>query len=489
MLGLIKPVWALFFGILMLMVGQGLQGTLLGIRATFEGFLSLQIGLVMSSYYGGMLLGAAFSPQLVRHYGHVRVFAAMASLASIGVLIYPVFIDWRVWFIMRMLHGYAMTSLYVVAESWLNNLAQNATRGRLLSFYMLVQYAGLVFGNLTLNLASPESFLLFTLVSILVSLALIPMMLSEVHGPYMASPSKMPLGQLYRASPLGIVGIFLTGLLLSLFFGMGAVLGSRMGLSSFQISIMVSLYMVGGFGAQWPVGVLSDRLDRRGMMLLVLGVGCLAVVLCLIGMADGFFWLFYTGCFVFGCSTLPLYSLVVAHANDFLENDQMVSASGTLYIMASLGSFLGPILVGQVLDLAGPVGFFVFYLIGQLVFMGYILYRVTRRKMPEELKTASSRTFYLPPRATPISASLHPEADLSGPMDSIMRQNAPASGEDGSGEPPVPDEVVSASSVASDADPAVPSDSPDSGEPPSSASAPSDEASPEDSSGASSRKS
>ena len=246
MMAAVSSTWALLLGMALLMIGNGLQGTLLGVRASLEGFATSTTGILMSGYYVGFLAGSALAPRLVARVGHVRVFGALASLASVAILVHALFVGPATWLAMRLMSGFAYAGLYVVAESWLNEEATNATRGRLLSVYMVVSLGGVALGQALLNLADPSTPDLFVLVSVLVSLGLVPMLLSASRMPAFEAPSAVGVRQLYDATPTGVLGMFITMIAQGAFFGMGAVYASEVGLSVGEISLFMGLALLGG---------------------------------------------------------------------------------------------------------------------------------------------------------------------------------------------------------------------------------------------------
>jgi len=374
----VRAAWALFLGVALMMLGGGLQSSLLGVRAELEGFPTTATGVIMSAYFVGFLLGSLIVPRLIGRVGHVRVFAALASLASASALAHVIFIEPATWTAMRLITGFAYAGLYIVAESWLNDRATNRTRGGLLAVYMVVLMGGTAGGHLLLNLDSPSGFHLFALVSVLVSVSLIPLLLARAPAPAFGRPHPVGLGELYRASPLGVVGCFGTGIVHGAALGMGAVYAGSAGLSVAEISVFMGAVYLGGMLLQWPIGRLSDRFDRRlvltGTTLLAAAaaVGALAAaqvstsaLIALIGL--------------FGGLTLPMYALCISHTNDFLRPEQMTAASGRLYMVTGVGSTLGPIGVAQAMGLVGPQGYFVF-LAGVHTAIGvFALWRMTRR--------------------------------------------------------------------------------------------------------------
>lgn len=374
-------VWALLLGMGMLMLGNGMQGTLLGLRASDEGFSGTVTGLVMSGYFLGLLGGAALAPVIIRQVGHVRVFAAMASLASTAILVHAMFVTASVWAAMRILTGFAYSGIYIVTESWLNDRATNELRGRLLSVYLIVTYVSMGGGQLTMNLASPGAYDLFLLNAIILSLALVPILLSNNPQPDTTAPDPLSLLRLYRISPLGTVGTFIVGMSHGAVFGMAAVFARGFGLSVAQVSAFMAALIAGGAILQWPIGRISDRMDRRRVLLgLALVVAVVAAVAIPVGVISN------TGLvgmgFLFGGTVLPMYGLCVAYVNDHLQPNQMVAASSGLYKAVAVGAVIGPALTGWLMDLLGTSGFLWYFVALHLAMALFALYRMTRSEAP-----------------------------------------------------------------------------------------------------------
>lgn len=349
-------LWALLLGVGLLMLGNGLQGSLLGVRAAEEAFGNTVTGLVMSAYFVGFLAGSTLAPRKLRDVGHIRVFAALASITSIAILVHVLFIDPWVWALMRLITGFAYAGLYVVTESWLNGYAANQLRGRLLAFYMIISYLGMGGGQLLLNLADPGGVVLFLLVSILMSLALVPILLSYTPQPDTSTPESMNLFRLYRLSPLGTLGCLLTGIANGSIFGMGAVFATGSGMAVNEVAAFMGAFILGGAVFQWPLGKLSDKTDRQWVIVLV---ALTATVLAGVGLATSG-WNSVTlpllGALL-GGTTLTLYSLFLACANDFLTPHQTVAASSSLVLALGVGAILGPLSTGLLMDWLGPEGF------------------------------------------------------------------------------------------------------------------------------------
>jgi len=378
MLSAVRSSWALLFGIALIMLGNGLQGSLLGLRATIEGFTTLTTGLIMTGYYVGFLVGSQVMPTFVQKVGHVRVFAALASLASASVLLHTVFVDPWIWCILRIVTGIAYAGLYIVAESWLNDQSTNQTRGQILSIYMVISLGGLGLGQLLLNVTDPAGSGLFILVSVLISLALMPILLTTGSVPNFSDGYKIGIKQLYRASPLGVIGCMSVGMVHGAFFGMGAVYANNIGMSVAQVSYFMFAVLIGGIVLQWPLGRLSDAVSRRRLITVI---NCIAAVLSLaaIHISGGSHETLLVIMCLYGGMSLPLYSICVAYTNDRLDPKQMVAASGTLVLVRGIGSILGPGSTALLMAYVGPNGFFWFLASAHAVVGLLAVYRMTRR--------------------------------------------------------------------------------------------------------------
>jgi len=374
----LKSSWALLLGFGILMLGDGLQGTLLAVRADQEGYSATITGMIMSSFYIGFLSGSILTPRIMVQVGHVRVFAALAALASASILVHAVFVEIPVWVALRLISGFCFAGLYVVAESWLNERATNETRGKLLSLYMVVTYIGIGLGQLFLNLGDPKDFPLFVLTSVLISIAVIPLLLSANTTPKFDESVGIGLRDLYRISPLGIVGMFIIGMVTATFFALGPVYGQRLGLNLEKISYFMASAVVGTVLLQWPIGALSDRFDRRLILTIVTLLTAAAAFVC-VHLATQPTEVLLLGVGVFAGLALPLYSVCIAHTNDHLQPNQMIAASGTLVLAGGLGAVVGPLVIASAMDYFGNDSFF-WCMGGAHLLTGlFALYRMTKR--------------------------------------------------------------------------------------------------------------
>lgn len=401
MLAVFRDSWTLLLGLLLLMLGNGLQGTLLGVRGALEGMTPGALSVVMSAYFLGLLIGARVTPLMIRRVGHVRVFAALASMISAGFILYAAAPDPWIWAATRLVVGFCFCGVYIVAESWLNERATNATRGQAMSAYMLVQMVGIVAAQGLMTLADPAGYALFVLISVLVSLAVTPMLLSVSPAPAFDAAKRMSLRRLMQVSPLGCVGVFLLGGVFSAMFGMAAVYGALAGLTVPQISALVAAMYAGGLVTQWPMGWMSDRMDRRRLIVGLCVAGFVASGLAALG--PGYPVLLLLAA-VIGGSVNPLYSVLIAHTNDFLEPSDMASASGGMLFLNGVGAVGGPLAVGVLMDRFGPGAFFLQMggLMGLIALYG--LWRMTRRAAKSAVETGAHISVL--PSASPVAVEI-----------------------------------------------------------------------------------
>jgi len=413
MLSFLSSAWALLLGMMLLQVGNGMQGTLLGVRGEMEGFSTLEMSLVMSGYFVGFLFGSRMAPDMIRRVGHVRVFAALASMISAVMILYPTFTNVYTWGAGRILIGFCFSGVYVVAESWLNDAATNENRGKALSLYMVVQMVGIVSAQGLMLTADPGGFVLFIIPSVLISIAFAPILLSISPVPAFDTTKPMSLMGIMRISPLGCVGMFLLGGIFSAQFGMASVYGAEAGLSVAQISTFVAVFYIGALLVQYPLGWLSDRMDRR---LLILIVAAICAGGAIIGMIlGGFFPLLLVAAFLVGGMSNPLYSLLIAYTNDFLDHDDMAAAAGGLVFINGLGAVFGPIITGWIMGVIGPSGFFLFIAALSIAMVAYAAYRMTRRAAPSAADTDSYTA--VAPGASPMVVTYAQEVAIEAAQD------------------------------------------------------------------------
>ncbi|MGE4570759.1 MAG: MFS transporter [Gammaproteobacteria bacterium] len=350
--------WPLFLGVLFISLGNGLQGTLSSWRAEAEGFSIITIGWVMSGYFVGSLISAILSPKQIRKTGHIRTYAAFASLASTAILIQIIFIDEFVWFVSRLLSGFCIAGIMIIVEGWLNSISTNKNRGQIFSIHMMVVWGGLALGQGLFVVDDPTGVNLFLLASILLSVSLIPVLLTKIESPIIEAQESLGLRALLRASPSGVATIGISALASAAFFGLGTIYAIKIGLTIPETALFMTLFV--GFGAafQWPLGWLSDKIDRRKVILLCCAnVIAICVVLHVFEFSTPVF-LVLSG--LIGGNTLPLYALGVAQANDRLEPKQMISASGTIVLVYGVFAAFGPFTMSYFLDVFDAMGFLLY---------------------------------------------------------------------------------------------------------------------------------
>lgn len=383
----LASTWPLLLGMAILMLGAGLQGTLIGVRATLEHFPTFATGLVMASYYVGYSGGSMAAPALVHRVGHIRVFAALTAISCATILLQGAWINALVWAVLRVASGFCFAGIYVVAESWLNERVSNENRGSLLAIYMLVLYGGLGIGQFLLNLSDPGGPYLFMLIAGLIAVALVPIALSATHAPEIRVPTKLPIRALYRISPLGTVAVAISGMVSATMFGLGPVYAGLLGMQPSAIAGFMAASIFAATLTQWPVGRLSDRIDRRSVLVMVCALSAS------IALAAAFFpdqrarylTVFFA---VFGGLALTLYSLACSNLNDHLQASQRVSASSSIILVNGAGAIVGPIAVAAFMEPFGPNAYFVSLGVLMAFLACFGLWRKGKRPpVPAEQKT------------------------------------------------------------------------------------------------------
>ena len=408
--------WALFMGMGAIMLAYGYQNALLGVRAVIEDFSLASTGFMMSGYFVGYFIGARTIPSIISGVGHIRVFAAFASVASLAILVHSIFINPLTWFVLRVITGYSMVSIYTIAESWLNDRSSNKNRGKVLSIYMIILYGSMGLGMFMLNFSSPEKFQPFILISVLMSAALLPILLTKRKPPQFKKIQSMSLKDLYNSSPLGMVSAVLYGIVQSALFTLLAVYAAAMNFSIFDISLVTFLLAISGAVSQYPVGYISDKFDRRKVIiystfgaaifafLAIFSVGTMYLPE---GLGSSKLW-FYIFLVLFSVCSLPMFSLILAHTNDFITRDKFVAAGAGLQFAFGLGAISGPFLCSLLMGLVGNNGFFVFLIFFHCV-IGF--YGIHRMKVRPSEDNPDSQFVAVPTTITPVGLELNPSAE------------------------------------------------------------------------------
>ncbi len=368
----------------LLLLANGLFATLLGVRTQIEGFSSSLTGLIVAAYFSGLLLGGLFAAAVVTRVGHIRSFAAFASLMSVSALMHPIVVDAYAWMAFRMVAGFCMAGMIMVTESWLNESATNKTRGKVLSIYMITNYFAAGCGNFLLTVGEPSEFELFSLASIIFSLALVPVLLTRAKAPVPVHAERMHVWELYRIAPLGVVGVFCCGLVNASINGLGSVFAANVGFTATQLSTFMAIMVMSGLLLQWPVGLLSDRIGRGPLLVYIPLVVAAAAIWQLF--VDGFVPVLAGAAFL-GAFVFTLYSLAAATANDRVTSEQRVQVAGALLITYGLGAVIGPIIASQFMGLLGPQGLFFYIALIELVLCAFsIITRKQRVGSPDKRK-------------------------------------------------------------------------------------------------------
>jgi MFS family permease len=397
---------ALLLGMAVLTLGAGLQATLLGVRATLEGFSTFVTGAVMAAYYVGFVIGSVAAPGLVRQVGHIRVFAALTATAAATILLQGVFVGAWEWGFLRTVSGMCFAGIYVVAESWLNDRADRRSRGVLLATYMVVIYVGLGVGQLLLNLADPNGLELFILIGVLISLAVVPIALTAQRAPDFSVPHRVSFRELLAISPLGAVGALFSGATAGTLFSLGPVYAASSSLDNSAVALFMASSILPAVVLQLPLGRLSDRVDRRNVLIAIsISAAIAAAAAARLGVGSPMFFL---AAAAYGGLSLTIYAVCLAHVNDHLQPSQMVAASATVLLANGIGSALGPVVVSAAMQLTGPEAFFVSIIVLHATFALYAAWR--KRKTDAIPRPDKARFVSTPPQAAPTGRLAAPEA-------------------------------------------------------------------------------
>jgi len=379
---ILAPIAALLFSVSLLLMGIGLQGTLLPVRGNMAGFSSVDLGLLGTAYFLGFTIGCMHGTQLVRRSGHIRAYLAMTSLASVVALLHALYVEPVAWWVLRATSGYCFAVLYIVIESWLNARSNNKTRGTVFSVYTAINLTVITVGQMMLVLADPQSFTLFAFAAILVSLAALPIAFTGSSSPEQPESVRPRIAKLIRISPVGVAGCFAVGLANGAFWALGPIFAQNEGFTINEIAAFMSAVVLGGALAQWPLGSLSDRMDRRVVMVAAAAIATLAAILLMIIDTPDKLLMVIAGA-IFGAGAFPLYTLAVAHANDFADASEAVEVSSGLLLVYGAGAAIGPLLASISREVAGAPALFFFTASVHIVLIGYVLWRMAQRMSPE----------------------------------------------------------------------------------------------------------
>ena len=390
MTSVIAPISALLLSVAFLLAGNGLQGTLLPIRAGMEAFTTPDIGILGSAYYIGFASGCLLGGRILRRAGHIRTFTAMASIASAVALAHAlVLLPWF-WWLARATTGLCLAVLFMVIESWLNERSTKETRGTILAIYLIINLTVITVGQMMITLYYPGGWHLFALASILVSLAAVPIAFTVSPAPAGVETVSVRIRRLYHLSPVGFAGCVTVGLANGAFWSLGPVYAQRTGLDVAGVAVFMSATVLAGAVGQWPLGRASDRVDRRK----VIAVACIFAAVAAIALASGLLTTeaqILTASCAFGIFAFPIYAIAVAHTNDFVPQGEFVESSSGLLLLFGAGAVLGPLVASFLMTRFGPQGLYAFTALVHVSMAIFALYRMYRR----EPIAAEERTSFL----------------------------------------------------------------------------------------------
>ncbi len=367
-----------------LLVANGLFGTIVSIRSKTEAFPDSIIGMVLSGYFAGLLLSSFYAAKVVASIGHIRAFALFASVASTVALGHLLWVSPTLWGIFRLVSGFCMGGMIVVTEGWLNERADNHNRGRIMSAYMITTYACAGSAQLMMMLGSPDGFKLFVFVSILYSLSLIPILMTRSQTPALPKPNRPNIWRLYKISPVGMVGSFIVGYVNGIFYSLAPVFAYNLGLNAQQTAIFIAIAIMSGMLLQLPLGKLSDHIDRRWVMIFSATMTTLACYFLFINDGSNPMLLYLCGLF-YGSVGFSINPICVAHVNDLTSNDERTQTSGGLLMTYGIGAIIGPILAGLIMKNGGH---YIFMMSGimTLFFAFYALLRLWIKPRQQQQK-------------------------------------------------------------------------------------------------------
>jgi MFS family permease len=401
---------ALLLGFGLMQVGNTLQGTLLSVRGGIEAFSPAQIGAVGAGFWVGIVFGSLRCGRLIQSVGHIRAFVALGAIASTAPLLHLLVLDPTAWVVTRALTGFCFSGLFIVVESWLNSAATDETRGQILSVYAMTGLFAGIIGQLLLPASDPAGFRPFCIIAIIIAFALVPIALTRAVAPaHEDGGVRINLRGLYRQSPFGLVAACLCGVTTSAFFTLGPIFAQRRGLDTVGVAAFMASGTLGSFLMAWPLGWLSDRLDRR---LVIIGAAVTAAVTLFMMMElvpnDAPHWILYLCVALFGGTIVPTYSIVMAHVNDAVGKGEFVAASGGLLIVQGVGAAVGPVIGGLAMS-ALAQGLSYMLIATQMLIAVWGVYRLTRRPAPPETHKGP----FLVEPAVPVGTTLE-SAHLAG---------------------------------------------------------------------------
>ncbi|HVY19895.1 MAG TPA: MFS transporter [Bauldia sp.] len=403
----LRPIFSLLLGLFFLIVGHGLQLTLVPLRAEAEGWSAFQIGAIGSAYYVGFLAGCVGTPYLILRAGHIRAFMALASAIAAAIVAHPLWVAFVPWIVLRLIVGASLAGLYMIIESWLNERASNENRGLIMSIYIMVNYGALAVGQFMVTQAPPTAFTLFALATVSMALASIPLALTRQQQPAPVALVRFRPQVVYRAAPVGLVGVFGSGLANGAYWSLGAVAAVAHGMSTSNAALFLTIATLSGTFAQWPVGRLSDRMDRRYVLVALLGGAIVfGLVLALVPLT-ALGW--YIVAVPYGFAIAPIYSISAAHAYDRVPKGTMVETAASLFIASAIGSIVGPLIASTMMQHLGGATLFLYTAVIYAALAAYVVIRLQQRpRQQDDPKTDFQRSAAVPGGGTIAPEPLDP---------------------------------------------------------------------------------
>lgn len=405
-LRILSSVGSLLTSIGIMTLGGSLLGILLPLNMHAAGLSTETAGLVMAAYFGGMLAGSVYGRRIIGRVGHIRAYAGFGAIVAALILGHGLWLNGAAWAALRFVHGFCGAGLSATLESWLHERSDNRSRGRVLGIYLIIAYAAVIGGQLSVNLWHIESLQGYAVAALLTCLALVPVLLTRIAAPDLSGIEPLGFYALYKASPLAVVGCVASGMMMGTYFGLGALFASDIGLNVLGVSLFTGSVMFGALALQWPIGRLSDRVERRRVLL---GVLATVVAVCAVAAVAGHDGLGILGLMALGAllggTASSVYPLATAQAFDHLPRARYVAASGGLLLAYAIGAAIGPASCGRVMAMFGPYAFFGFIGSVAAALALFVAYRMTRRAA---VPVAEQEAVVVVPRNSPLAAELDP---------------------------------------------------------------------------------
>lgn len=375
----LRPLFPLLIAAGFLLAGNGVFGTLIALRGAAEGFSTTMIGFMGTTYFAGFMLGCLRIPRILKSVGHIRSFAALAAIGAVAALSFVLIIDPWYWMVARFVTGFCFSALFTTIESWINSRTGNEDRGRVLSIYRLVDIAAVTSAQYMIPVFGPGSFAIFAVLAMLVTISLVPVSLADRTNPKPPEEVSLNPGVVWRISPIAVIGCVTIGMTNGAFRLVGPVYAQSVGFTITEVATFMSAGILGGALLQFPFGYLSDRWDRR-YVLMIATLGAVGAGLMITLAAGQSTMLNMIGIFAFGAFALPLYSLSSAHANDHASESDYVQVAAGLLLFFAAGAMVGPAIVAWLMEQYGPQSFFIYTSVVHGLLIVATLYRMSIRQ-------------------------------------------------------------------------------------------------------------